>query len=191
MIKFRFGCPLEPDLGSGEKWDRFKAFDMASILRSIFTGLFIAGVIAAVWLIAFTGALPIGTPSWMDMLLAVAVTLFVHELFHLIGFPKMGLDGSARIGIWPELCAPYVQYLLPVSRNRFIFAAGLPFLMISIIPLFFTINNTLPIEYLSWISVINCVGTGSDIFILMKLLRTVPRNALVIESGEDIYWRAR
>jgi hypothetical protein len=43
---------------------------------------------------------------------------------------------------------------------------------------------------MSWVSVLNSIGAGSDILILIRVVIQVPSNSVVMESHDSIYWHS-
>jgi hypothetical protein len=154
-------------------------------------GTVVAAAVALIWSFCNRDSLPLGSPSWTALTIVFLLLCLGHEGLHLLGFPNAGFDRHTVIGLWAEFGSPYVQYLSPMVRTRFVFTALLPFLVLTILP--FPLASIFPesVAYLSWVSVLNSVGAGSDILVAAKLLSMVPRDALVIESGELMYWRHR
>ena len=163
-------------------------FDVHRLALSALIGGGIALCFALLWHLASSASLPLGSPSAMETLSFVAALVLCHEASHLLGFPRAGLDSNTVIGIWPKIASPYVQYCSPMSRNRFMVACALPVLTLSIFPLVLVSIGVGSVACLSWLSVLNCVGAGSDLFVCYILLTVVPADALVLESDGKIYW---
>lgn len=186
MPKFRMGTPLKGDF-SHLGWNSIAVFEVPQMLRSFALGGIVTGLLVVAWRLVDPVSLPFRLLSHADFLVVVAAVL-AHEALHLAGFPRLGLDSRSVFGIWPQMVAPYVQYLLPMARNRFLLALLLPFLVLSILPLAVVSIGIGPVAELSWISIGNCVGASSDLFIFCKVLALVPRKALILESNGKIYW---
>lgn len=169
-------------------WNSMTVFDARRLAWSALIGAIVAACFAAVWHILDAASLPLGATSGLEILLFMTIIVSCHEGSHLLGFPDAGLGSNTVIGIWPKVAAPYVQYRLPMGRNRFMVTCLLPVLTLSILPLLLVPIGFGSVAYLSWISVLNCVGAGSDIFIFWKLLTAVPADALVLESDGKIHW---
>lgn len=187
MPKLHIGRPLKGYV-CNSSWSSMDIFDHRKLFNSLLVGSFLAGCIALAWTVLDASSLPLGSPTGADMLLVFAVLLFAHEGLHLLGFPNAGLNSHTVIGIWPQIGAPYVQYLSPMSRRQFIVALLLPVVILSLLPLIMVAVGTGAVAHLSWISVLNCIGAGSDILIVGKLLSIVPANASVMESDGKLYW---
>jgi hypothetical protein len=191
MPKFRFGRPLQSSLTKNAVWNRIELFDRKAVLYSLMIGLGAAVCIAFIWLCLVPHSLPLGSPSALQIGAALAALIIGHEVLHLLGFPRFGLSSDTTIGIWVELGSPYVQHHSLMIRNRFLFVAALPFAALSILPIPMQLLGIGAANYWSWVSVLNCIGAGSDIYIIFKTISTVPRKARVIEDGEALYWQQR
>lgn len=188
MPKFHIGRPLEGDSSSITGWDFMKTLDQRRLFLSIGIGIFLSLLVAAIWLTCYPDSLSLGSPSWSEFALALLVLSLGHEALHLLGFPRFGLDSNTVIGVWPEFGSPYVQYLSPMRRNRFLFATILPFLVLTILPILVSIGLPGFIDYASWISVLNSIGAGSDIFIFVKVTKNISKDSFVMENHDSIYW---
>lgn len=189
MPKLRFGRPLQSSLTEDNNWNRIDLFDKNAIFSSLMIGIGAAVCIGFIWVSLFPHSLPLGSPTTLQIAAALAVLIIGHEVFHLLGFPCFGLSSDTTIGIWVELGSPYVQHNSFMVRNRFLFVAGLPFLVLSIIPILMQLFGIGEANIWSWISVLNCIGAGSDIYIIFKVISTVPSQAQVIEDGVAFYWQ--
>lgn len=189
MPKFRIGRPPRHQLDIITGWKSIKTFDQRRLLFSLCIGTVIGLFMALLWRTNFDNSIPFGSPTWIEILLVLATLTIAHEALHLLGFPSFGLNSKTVVGVWPEAGSPYVQYMSPMSRNRFLIVSALPFLVLSILPFAAALSEVGPIAQLSWISVLNCIGAGSDIFVFIQVLRSVPSKASVIESEESLYWQ--
>lgn len=187
MPALRIGRPL-PGNFSDDAWSCMAVFDLRQVLWSFVVGGIVTGCITVLWCWVDNASLPLDSQSPDAIFLLTLAMVICHEALHLLAFPGAGLNANTVIGIWPQLASPYVQYISPMRRNRFLFACILPFLILSILPLILVLAGFEPISYLSWISVGNSVGASSDLFIVGKVLLTVPAGAMVLESDGKVYW---
>lgn len=189
MPKFHIGRPLRCPLPVNAGWNEIKTLDQGRLAWSVCVGICVALIVAVIWRIYSTESLPLGSPSWSQILFSLIILSLGHEAIHLLGFPNLGMSAETVVGVWPEAGSPYVQHLSPMSRNRFLIVSILPFLVLSILPLALAFNGAGPINLLSWLSVLNCVGAGSDLLIFHKVIRAVPTKAHVIEAEAALYWQ--
>ena len=188
MPTFRIGHPPQVDLPVRESWECIKVLEHKQILCSIGIGVTAAIAMAIIWIYLYPESLSFGSPSWNEFFISTAVLTFGHEILHLFGLPKAGFGSSTTFGIWPKLCSPYVQHTVPMSRDRFILAAALPFLVLTIVPLLLAEYKAY-IDYLSWISVLNSIGAGHDLLLCFVAVFNLPAKAQVLESDKFIYWK--
>ena len=189
MPKFRIGRPQLQQSSVIEEWESFKTLDQRRLIYSLCIGVTIGTFIAFLWRLLYSESLPFGSPSWTKIVLSLIVLIIGHEVIHLLGFPYLGMSSRTVVGLWLEAGSPYVQHMSPIRRNRFLAISILPFFVLSVMPLVLAAHNLGTINYLSWISVLNCLGAGSDIFIFIQILRVVPSKANVIEGEDALYWR--
>lgn len=187
MPKLRIGCPLAANF-SDRAWINMTVFDARGLSYSLLVGGILAVLLAIVWRAIDTTSLPLGKPSGMEVFCVTTILIILHEALHFLFFPGAGLNTNSVIGVWIKIASPYVQYLSPMSRNRFMIVLVMPFLIISIFPLFLLSFGIGQNSYMSWISVINCLGAGSDIFIFCMMFATVPSGAVVVESDGKMFW---
>lgn len=189
MPKFHIGRPPDDQAFVNAGWKSIRTLDHGHLFWSLCIGISIGVGTALIWRNYYGESLPFGSPSWMEISLSLIILIVGHEAIHLLGFPQFGLNSNTLVGIWLEAGSPYVQHTMPMSRNRFLIVLLLPFLFLSVLPFALAYNDIGPINQLSWISVLNCVGAGSDIFISAQILRTVSSRAKVLESGNSLYWQ--
>jgi hypothetical protein len=187
MPKLRIGCPLVGDF-SDRTWCNMTVFDARHLSYSVLVGGILAVLAAIVWRNLDSTSLPLGNPSGIEIFSISAILIISHEALHFIFFPGAGLNANSVIGIWIKIASPYVQYLSPMSRNRFMFVLVMPFFIISIFPLFLLSSGIEQNFYMSWIAVLNCLGAGSDIFIFCMMFAKVPSDAVVLESDGKLFW---
>lgn len=189
MPKIRIGSPLQNHEINNNNWNSIEIFDRRRLLWSIGTGLILASITSFIFLQLNPASLPLGRPTWTEFAIFFIILSIGHETLHLLAFPRFGFDANTVAGIWVEFGSPYVQYLLPMQRNKFILACAMPFIVLTLAPLILVAGGFGLTENLSWMAVLNSIGAGSDILILIKLLSTVPSNAWVLENGEKMHWR--
>ncbi|HBI69746.1 MAG TPA: hypothetical protein DDZ22_12245 [Massilia sp.] len=102
----------------------------------------------------------------------------------MLALPRFGLDSKTIVGIWPEMASLYVQYMSPMSQNRFLVVSMLPLFILSVLPFSLAYNNIGLVDQLSWVSVLNYLGAGSDVSIFIRILLTIRSNSRIIESEE-------
>jgi hypothetical protein len=188
MPKLHIGHPLEGDISCTAGRPFMKTFDQRRLLLALGLGICTSLLIASIWMMHYPKSLPLGSPSWIEFTLTLFTLAIGHEALHLLGFPKFGFDSKTIIGFWPEFGSPYVQYLSPMQRNRFLLSTILPFLVLTLLPLFLLTGSSKLTAYLSWISVLNSVGAGSDLLIFMKVAMQVPKDSYIMESHDSVYW---
>jgi len=189
MPKFYIGPPQRHQSSIDEEWKSLTTLDESQLILSTLVGISAAACLALIWKILFDESLPFGSPTWNEIVISSVILIFGHEAVHLLGFPNFGLNSKTIIGIWPQAGSPYVQYTSPMSRNKFLVMLILPVLILSILPFFLAYNKIGFIDQLSWISVLNCIGAGSDLLIFFRIISTVPAKSSVIESEKSLLWQ--
>lgn len=188
MFKIHIGAPIIAALPGNTAWGSIPILDQRTLSLSLGVGALAALCTALIWHTCIPSSLPLGAPSWESIVLVMIALVFGHEAFHLAGFPKFGLAPDTVVGIWPEFGSPYVQHLAPMKRNRFLLSVSLPFVAITIVPILLSLHFSAHVDHLSWISVLNSIGAGSDIVVFAKLVISVPTKSFVVESGKTLHW---
>jgi hypothetical protein len=191
MPLFVLGQPPVNQQVDSPGWIRLAGYgaSVPQMLGSIGVGLALAIGVALVWRAVDSNSLPLGQPSLLDVLLFTSMLMFGHEALHLMGFPGAGLSRNSVCGIWPQAGSPFVLHLQPMTRDRFLVALTLPFLVISLCPLALRALGYPIGNFFAWASTLNSVGAGADILAFALLLRTAPRRAEILESDHALYWK--
>jgi len=122
-------------------------------------------------------------------LLAVMFALFpIHEFFHVVTHPDFGMSRKTVLGVWPTRLLCYAHYDGVLSRNRFIVIFAMPLFVITIAPLFIAIISGHASVLVAFLSSLNALGAGVDIFSIVILLWQVPSGAKVVNRGGQTYW---
>lgn len=124
---------------------------------------------------------------------AVLLVIFIHELLHCVGHPRMGFSSASYIGAWPSRFMFYSVYLGDIMRNRYLILGLLPFLVLSIAPLFLCLalgtSPSLHTLVLAFASIVNGVCCCSDLLIVLIICWQVPSNATIHDQGWKMYWK--
>ena len=187
MPKLRIGRPLTGNFAD-LTWNTVEVFDTRRLCYSVLSGAALAVVFAVIWRVLDTASLPLGRPSDAEIFCVIAILIISHETLHFVFFPGAGLNANSVIGVWFKVASPYVQYLSPMRRNRFMLVLVMPFLILSVLPLFLQSFGIGQNTYIGWISVLNCLGAGSDLFIFGMMCASVPFHSQVLESGGKVFW---
>jgi Putative zincin peptidase len=193
MPAFIFGAPPFNRLVEDPGWARLEGYGASAqhMLRALGVGIGVALVMALAWRLVDASALPLGTPSMLDFVIALALLMIGHEAVHLLAMPGAGLDRNSAAGLWLEGGSPFAQHLQPMSRARFILVTICPLLVLSVAPLLLHALGGPMSDLIAWTSVLNGVGSGADLLACALLLRKTPRQALVLESEQALYWKPR
>ncbi len=119
--------------------------------------------------------------------------ILVHELLHAVTYPHYGCDQATSIGCWPSRLLFYAHYDGELTRNRFLLVFANPFLIITLLPIFFEVLFPLPeivASILAWFSIWNALFACGDLLGFAFILSQVPARALVRNKGWRSYWKA-
>jgi hypothetical protein len=125
------------------------------------------------------------------MIIGMFVLFPVHELLHAVVHPKCGISRRSILGAWPSRMLFYAHYDGVLSRNRFIAILGMPLLFITFLPLAVAMAFGHASVTIAFLSSLNALAAGGDIFGIGLLLWQVPRSADVFNRGWRTYWAAR
>ena len=115
------------------------------------------------------------------------VFLVVHELIHGLSCPR---DSTVNYyySIYGITCYP----LDPMTRNRYIFMALAPAVILGFIPLiiwiFMPVKFVMINSILFTFSLSGLFGSTADIYNLLKALIKVPKESFIQAFGSKVYW---
>jgi hypothetical protein len=122
-------------------------------------------------------------------LIVTMLALFpIHEFLHAVTHPDFGISHKTIFGAWPSHLLFYVRYDGVLSRNRFIAIFAMPLLVITSAPLLIAFVSGHASILVAFLSSLNALGAGIDIFSIVILLWQVPSGAEVFNQGEHTYW---
>ncbi len=188
-MRFRLGAvPDSPDFVPDHTWKPLR--EPGPILMQIIAlplGIITAAAVAVLW-VCLTPMANAASSSPMLLLMALAVTVPVHELIHAFVHPHFGRSPCSVLGFWPSQLLFYAHYSGEISRSRFIAMLGTPFFVISVLPLLgCALIGQAPVVLAS-VSVFNALCACGDTFAICLLLFQVPNAASVRNKGYRTYW---
>ncbi len=129
---------------------------------------------------------PVSSP--IQMILGLLLLFPIHELIHALIHPNQGRTSNSILGIWPSRMLLYAHYIGELSRTRFIAILAMPFLIISVLPLAVCAALGQASVTLAYVSGMNALVAGGDLFAVGLLLSQVPKAATVRNRGWRTYW---
>jgi hypothetical protein len=124
----------------------------------------------------------------VELIVAMFAIFPIHEFLHMIFHPQFGLSRKTVLGVWPSRLLCYAYYDGVISRNRFIVIFAMPLLVITILPLFIAFTSGHASILVAFVSSLNALGAGLDIFAIILLFWLVPQNANVCNRGGRTLW---
>jgi hypothetical protein len=130
----------------------------------------------------------------LPLLLSIILLIPVHELLHAAAHPKLGLSPNTVLGLWLSRAVFYAHYEGVLSRNQFLRVGGLPFLVLSLLPigLMALLVGRLPPEaqlVLAAVSLVNGAASSGDLLGILLVLSQIPRSACVRNKGWRTFWK--
>jgi hypothetical protein len=125
------------------------------------------------------------------LLLILVGIVPVHEMLHLLAHPGMGRSPDSIVGFWPATLLFFVHYDESLPRNRFLLILGLPFGVLSVLPLVVCGLAGWHWPWVGVVSVWNGVMSCGDLFGMLILALQVPRRATVRNQGYRTWWILR
>ena len=131
-------------------------------------------------------------PSALVAILAFfALMIPVHETIHALVYPGGVRSRHLVMGAWLRRGLCYVVYDSPVSRNRILTVLCAPFIAVSsvlaVAAVFVPFEWCLLAILAILVHTAVCVG---DFATIMRLIKQVPRNALVQNDGWKTFWKS-
>ena len=117
----------------------------------------------------------------------------IHEFVHALAYFKSPLSRYLIVGAWPQHGMFYALYDGPLPRARVLLMVAAPFLLLTAAPLFMIALGVLTpppaVRAMLLFAALNhaalCVG---DSIVLWRIMRNVPRSALIHNDGWITYW---
>jgi len=107
----------------------------------------------------------------------------LHELLHLIWHPHGGLSERSWIVVWPARLKVGVYFQGILSRSRWLAMRAAPFLFLSLVPavivLAFPRLDLAIGSALSFLMVLNTLGSGGDALAILLVLPQVPSSGIL------------
>lgn len=113
--------------------------------------------------------------------------LVIHELVHGLSCPR-NCTVNYYYSIHGITCYP----LDPMTRNRYVFMAIAPAVVLGFIPIIIWIF--IPVKFVMFNSIMfafslgNLFGSVADLYNLLKALIKAPKESFIQASGENVYW---
>lgn len=116
--------------------------------------------------------------------------LIVHELIYAALHPMAGCSPRSILGFWPSRMFLYATYDGDITRNRYLAILLMPFIMISIIPIFVAAIGQVLNVWVVYITILNAYLAGGDIFSTSTILK-LPPNTIIRNHGSNAYWKEK
>jgi hypothetical protein len=157
-------------------------------LSGLFTAVIVTACIALVVSISI-GAGHVLDVSWLRVILFVILVMPFHELIHATGFEGGVTSKRVVFGFDPKVFGFYVHYSGVIPRDRYIAIAALPFITITLLPLIIVVWFGIEYTYLTEIIFSNGLASALDVLTVILILRQVPRQSVLVNSGLKSYWK--
>lgn len=141
----------------------------------------IVPIMYLLWLVFWDNAAIWGifqSESWW-FIGSMLVIFLMHECVHLLAHPRCGMSDRSIAGASLKKLFFFVSYTDALSRNRLVFIALLPLLVLSFLPL--VMSHFLPqfVSEFAWCSLFNAGSSGADIYLAATILKQVPSKYFV------------
>ncbi len=125
-------------------------------------------------------------------IVTLAALVPLHELTHAVAYGGRLLDRELIMGVWPAKGLCYVLYDAPLRRGRLVWMCAAPFLLLSVLPLVvlaFVPRGDGSVRALVLFGVVmHAACCMTDLLVIGRVLRQVPRDAFVHNQGWQTYW---
>ena len=132
---------------------------------------------------------------WGPVILALLLSIPMHELVHAIWHPKLGLSSQTVMVIWPTKLRFGVYYEGCMTRRRWLAMRLAPFVCLSVIPvLLLTLLMVVPASFaletfLQVLFLVNGIGSGGDVIAVLWVLFQAPARSQICFCNGKAYWR--
>ena len=120
-----------------------------------------------------------------------------HEFVHALAYLKSPFSRRLIVGAWPRHGMCYLLYAGPLPRWRVLLMVAAPFLVLSVAPMLALWSGVLAprpaVRAMLLFAVLNhtALCMGDYCIVLWRILRNVPRGALIHNAGWTTYWGAK
>jgi hypothetical protein len=187
-MKFKLGpAPVDETFDpEGDGWSSLKEPTPGKLqLIALPIGLVVSTILSGFWYLRGPKVVPLleSLKLWQMILIMLGV-MVVHELIHALFFPNWGLDSKTVLGCWPKKLVFYAHYEGPLNKGRFLMVFLAPFMLLSVLPLFYWHASPL----LCLISVFNSLSACGDLTAVGLIGYQVPGGYLVRNKGWRTYF---
>jgi hypothetical protein len=181
-MKLKLGMPPPEDLKLVNATRLNKDYNKLHVVALVFGIVVVTPLLAWAWVSqwGWKALTDIGDLESWQFLLTLAGVMAAHEVIHMLGHPRMGLSSLSYLGFLPKQGLFYASYLGVVTRRRFLVMALLPFFLLTVVPYCLA-----PYMSPTWravmtaVSVLNGMAASGDLWIVLQVLRRIPRGAFV------------
>jgi hypothetical protein len=164
---------------------------LLSIPLMVIAALISVGIISGVSTVSFEEfGFTLGSFSvTIDLRIILAIILFVvsYELLHLIFIPNFPKSRRTFLGL--SLLGGSVITEEEISKSRYVLVTIAPFVIIStILPVMLGVFGLLT-STVKFLIILNAMASSVDILNLLLIIKQVPKNAILRNSGPRTYWK--
>lgn len=126
------------------------------------------------------------TISNSSLIIGILIGMILHELLHIVVFPKFYKAKNLTMGIYSGGTYTFSDEIM--SKARYCLMLMMPFITWSLLlPLFSALFHVIsPIILV--IAVFNGIASSLDIFTSLSILFKVPSNVTIATSGMEVYF---
>lgn len=200
-MQFRWGAPADdPEFLPAAGW-RPVALPVPAwvhawvLVPAASAGVFLAWLTLANavlrWIPGGRGLFQAALPPLPVLTIGLLGLLAAHEALHALFHPGWGLSGRTTLGLWPARGLFYAHYAGGMSRERLLWVAVAPLLLLSAAPLagWVFLNGWLPAAGLAFWGLLHSALCGGDVLSAFFLAVMIPPGAQVQSKGDKAYWR--
>ena len=124
----------------------------------------------------------------ISVLLSLVAAL-IHELLHALVYPRKAV---VLFGYLTEVGALFITSTCAMKKRRFLIMLLFPAFVLGILPLsiysVLDVSRFSYVEILFWASFFSLLFCVGDFSVFFRILRVVPKNSIIQNSGNDTYW---
>lgn len=121
-------------------------------------------------------------------IIGLVVTMLFHEFLHLICIPNFVDSEKTLFGINVFYAFVYTEEM--INRNRFLFIAITPLIMISIVLPIILSSFGLLSKIMVILIIINGLGSSVDMLNIIIVVSQVKKTGMIVSNGSRSYWKA-
>ncbi|MFA4978100.1 MAG: DUF3267 domain-containing protein [Sphingobacterium sp.] len=120
-------------------------------------------------------------------IIIIIIFIYFHEIIHLIFVPNFLNSDNTFLGLTWFGGYSYTEEI--ITKERYIFIAAMPFLLISVISVIILGSTGHLTPVMKFVCIINAVASSVDFFNIILISIQVPNKSKIVMNGQLSYYK--